>query len=123
MMKTMEFLFPTPGTSAVTYYIPIKDPSRLIGLLVSAGADQSSGTVTIEDGATNTIMTTDLSGIDAAGDVVRGTFAGTEAQQKVIFDHTNPLVLKIDLQADTNVGIQLVLDPFQIGKHKGLATS
>ena len=123
MMKTMEFLIPTPGTDAVTFYLPIKDPSRLIGLLVSAGGAQISGTVTIEDGATNTIMTADLSDIDAAGDVVRGTFAGTEAQQKVIFDHTNPLVLKIDLQADADVGIQLVLDPFQIGKHKGLATS
>lgn len=124
MMKTIDYLIPTPGTSSTTFYLPFKDPSRLVSMYVSAGAAQSSGTVSIEDGDSNTIMEADLSDIDSAGDVVKGAWdsSASEVQKSTIFDKDNPLVLKIDLQADTNVGLQIVVDPFLIGAHEGLSS-
>ena len=123
MMKTMEFLIENQGTSERTYYLPLKDPSRLIGFYVSAGGAQTGGHVQIEDGDGNKIMEAELENIDSAGDVLKGKWdtSATEAQKKAIFDIDNPLVMKIDLQADTTVGVQLMVDPFLIGAHEGLS--
>ena len=123
MMKTMEFLIHNPGDSAVSYYLPLKDPSRLIGFSASAGAGQGGGKIEIEDGNSNTIMEADLDAINSAGDVIKGEWEGsaTEAQKKVIFDRDNPLVVKINLATNNTVGLQIVVDPFLIGAHEGLS--
>lgn len=121
MMKTIEFVLDNPGTSEKSFYIPLKDPSRLINLSVSAGAGQSGGTVTVEDGDGQAIMEADLSGIDSAGDTVTGKWkdAASEKEKNAVFDRDNPLLVKVDLESDSTVGIQLVVDPFQIGQHEG----
>lgn len=125
MMKTIELLIPAPGTSEVKYYLPLKDPSRLISAMVGVGGTQA-GAAPVKfgkAGETYGVLSADLNGTAAGAVKAVGKDASqTEAKLNQIFDKDTPVEISINLQTDGTVAIQLVVDPFVIGKQHGFAS-
>jgi hypothetical protein len=126
MMKTVDIILNRPGTAARVYQLAFKDPCRVIAAHVTAEVAQTgAATVTLgKNGAATTILSKDLDGLGAATAIdLAWTGSLTEANRKQIFDKDTPLELSVNLNEDSTLHLQLVLDPFLIGAHKGLATS
>ena len=130
MMKTIELVY--PGTTSETkVFLPFKDPSRLIAAYVVCSTNQTTG-ATIEikaKGAAKDMFEIDLvaaqtgnyeAGTAYAMSVPTGGDAPTQQQQKEILDMDTPLEITTDLQANGNITLVLVTDPFLIGAHEGL---
>ena len=126
MMKTIDIVLNRPGTSARVYQLAFKDPCRIIEAAVclevaqAAAAPISLG----KAGAASTIFDMDLDGTAAgACKVIPFTTGVTEGNKNQIFNRTTPLVLTVDLAADSTIHLQLTVDPFVIGPHKGSAAT
>lgn len=121
MMKTIELQI-TGTNSSKKYYVPLKDPARLVAMYVGTSAGQSStADVKIgKSGASNTILDADLDGA-SAGDVVSAAYnsSATDAEKNQIFDLDTPAELDVNLESGGELVVQLVVDPFLIGQHKG----
>ncbi len=128
MMKTIEIAF-TGKSGGNKVYIPVKDPCRLIsGLIgVTTAQDSAAYLVTIgKAGEAEHILQIDLN-LDnvGAGEVAKLVKNGSasQVQEKQIFDSETPIEIEVpDLNADTKLVLQLVVDPFLIGAHEGLSS-
>ncbi len=122
MMKTIELIL-EPGDSEVTYYIPVKDACRLVGFVASVNEDNSGeNTAKVQIGKdTDYVLEGSLT--LAVGATVTGSYVSTtETKRKQIFDKDEPVTVHIEnCAANTIVGLQLIVDPFVIGKHTGFA--
>ena len=122
MMKTIEVFIPAPGESEVKYYLPVKDECRLVAAYVGLTVAQAAAAPIKfgKEGATYGVLSADLDGTGAGEVKVVGYNTDqTETAKNQIFDLDTPIEISVNLAADGNVAIQLVVDPFVIGKQHG----
>ena len=124
MMKTIEISL--PGTnSSVKHYLPLIDPCRLVSAKVSCSTAQTGAAVVslAKAGVTNKVLIKDLkpaSGNYTAGavvDMARGS-ATTDLEFNQVFGPKTPLEIDINLQANGQITLQIVVDPFLIGSRQ-----
>lgn len=129
MMKTI-YLQIAGTTSAVKHFLPMRDPCRIVGAKVTCNAAQAGAApITIgEDGGATTILDIDLqaaqTGNYVAGVVVNVPFtsAATDATKNTIFGGDVPICITPNLTTAGSVVLELTVDPFLIGPHKGPST-
>ena len=122
MMKTIDLIIPRPGTSAVNHYLGFKDPCRLVAAYATLEVAQSAtAPITLgKNGGAHTILNTDMDGTAARGTkAIPYTAAASQSTRNQIFDLETPIEIIVNLAADSNVHLQIVVDPFIIGPHKG----
>jgi hypothetical protein len=129
MMKTI-YLQIAGTDSAVKHFLPMRDPCRIVGAKVTCNAAQAGAAlITIgKDGASKTILDIDLqaaqTGDYVAGVVVNVPFTSdaTDAHKNQIFGGDVPICITPNLTSEGSVCIELTVDPFLIGPHKGPST-
>ncbi len=125
MMQQIEIRVPSAATDGKTVYLPLKDKVRVIGALAIPQGATDSGVVTIGKGDNAVLTTAADIGSKSAGDVIPFTLdsTSTEAQLNQIFGPDEPIQIKSVTNGTNSFIIQLIVDPFLIGKHTGLATA
>ena len=123
-MKTITMVLAV-GQATVDYYLPVKDPCRLVGAFVGTNKDLSADATAKLQIGKGTDYVLEIAANKALGKTASATKVDTtEAKLNQIFDKDEPIKINaVSAVAGTVYVLQLVVDPFLIGKHKGLATS
>ena len=124
MMKTIEISL--PGTvSSVKHYLPLIDPCRLVSAKVSCSTAQTDAAVIslAKKDVSNKVLIKDLKPASAnyvAGTVVDMARGGdtTDLEFNQVFGPKTPLEIDINLQANGQITLQIVVDPFLIGSRQ-----
>lgn len=106
-------------TSSKKYHVPFIDEGRLVGARVcnsTAQGDAAANVTFGKNGATHSIFTANLQNA-AARTTTKGEFTTdvTDAEKNQIFDCDTPLEIDVNLQANSELTILLIFDPFVIG--------
>jgi len=126
MMRTVYLNIPQANTtSGKTVVLPFRDPCRLVAARVVPTSGQSDTSAVVNFGlasASNWALIADLQNVSARA-VVLASWNGsaTEKEKKQIFGpDTEPLDINVNINTGSELGIELIVDPFAIGSHTSL---
>lgn len=118
---------------AATHYVPVKEPSRVVGMKVIPAVKDSTSSAAVNvvapSNSSATILTAAVKGI-SAGSVVEASYGSSgissvaEATLYQVFDDSTPVPITFaSCASSTVVTVQLTLDPFVIGPRTALDAS
>jgi hypothetical protein len=124
MMKTIDVLIPIADTTG-SVYISVKDPCRIVSGIATNSHDCSSDSTAVMNVGKGTDYVLDFDMEADIGVPVKATMAATtEDHINQIFGPDEPIKVTLTNAVANNItSLQLVVDPFLIGKHSALATA
>jgi len=124
MMKTIDVLIPIANATG-SVYISVKDPCRIVSGIATNSHDCSSDGTAVMNVGKGTDYVLDFDMEADIGVPVKATMAATtEDHINQIFGPDEPIKVTLTNAVANNItSLQLVVDPFLIGKHSALATA
>ncbi len=124
MMKTIDVLIPIANTTG-SVYIAVKDPCRIIGGIATNSHNCASDSTAVMNIGKGTDYVLDFAMNKGIGVAVKATLTDTtEAKRNQIFGPDQTIKVTITNAVANNItSLQLMVDPFVIGKHTALATA
>lgn len=126
-MKKLVFNIPTANSgTGKTFHLPFSEECRLIAARVVPTTAQADSSSVVNFGlasATNWALVADLQNVGARTAVLASWNASaTEAEKKQVFSVDEPLDVNINLATASELGLELIVDPFVIGARTSISS-